>query len=155
MWYNDETLGGRFANKLRMCLSQKKFRNLIVDDYSIRDDGSGMWDFSYKGMNFVLEWFYSSNGNNIDVYFDCTSVDTVNGTIDTTSYNYTFDDTINDSGIENFIYELDNLITDCYIGKNINFIYKKVDRLYNDIKSLEGHGNKDVLIDILKQYDLI
>lgn len=155
-WYDNNTLGGRFANKLRECLSQKKFKGLIVDNFNIENNGEGMWDISYKGMNFVIEWFYSHNGEFMEVFFYCNSVDTIDDTIDVTSYDYAYDSIVTDaSSIDDDVYEIDNLISNCFIAKNVNSIYKKIEKLYNDIESLEGNGNKDVLFEILKQYDLV
>ena len=167
LYYDNESLAGKFANRLRNLLEHKKFKGLIVDDFEVDEYLQGIWDFHYKGMNFIVEWWYDYplSKNRIEAVFSCKSVDTEDGEIDVTSYDYRLDENIGEIAsktlisaeidLDNYIHELESMIQDCYIAKNVNSIYKKVEKLYNDIENMQGCGNKDVLVDILRRFDLI
>lgn len=163
MKYNNETLTGQFANKLRSLLTDtKKFKGITADFWRLDVDNSGFWEFSYKGQNFLIEWWLERNNKYICVNCRCETVETIDGNLDVSNCCYDIDAEVSlnseDHGvlsIDDFMYELEDMILSCDIAKRVNTIYKKVEKLKNDIDNLNGNGNNDILIDILKQFDLI
>lgn len=149
-----------FTKKINDALNDKKnFKKgtLIKEDYDINPEFESMMDIHYRGMNFSLEWFNGKTPEDIIVIFACQTVDTVDGFLDVSGYCYDLDEVLHtEDEIDSIIEEIVDMIKSCYIAKNVNTIYKKVEQLIDSVYNLEGdESNKYVLYDILKQYDLI
>lgn len=148
--YFEEALTKELTNK-------KNIKGVIIDKDDV--NAPGVWDVCYKGQVFVIEFYqdtYDSDG--VWVMFRCDRVETSDGDIDVTGYNYGIDDTFikTQEDANTYIDECVSAIKECFISSNVSRIIKKVSVFAEFLRNLDGwDANEDIARELLLRENII